>query len=100
MLSLFFTAAVLGLPTKAPPPPTAKQILAAISQEYIQTAINKLPTFGTRHSLSDATSPTRGVGAARTWIKGQFESFNFDGGSKLQVSFEEFDPPVRGRVTA
>ena len=87
-------AAVLLLAT----PPTASEVTSAISQDYVQQTVNKLPTFGTRHSLSDATNPTRGIGAARNWIKSEFESFNPQSG-KLQVSFEEFEPPVTGRVS-
>jgi len=83
-------------------PATPKQISTAISQDYIRATIDKLPTFGTRHSLSDAASPTRGIGAARAWIKTEFESFNAatsgGGPGKLQVSFEDFQPPVGGRV--
>jgi Zn-dependent M28 family amino/carboxypeptidase len=69
--------------------------MAAVSQEYVRATVDKLPTFGTRHSLSDATSPTRGIGAARNWIKSEMQSF----GGKLEVSFEEFEPPVTGRVS-
>lgn len=77
--------------------PTPKDILPAISQDYIHSVIFTLPTFGTRHSLSDPDDPKRGVGAARKWIKSQLESFN-DGGGKLEVSFEEFQAPPSKRV--
>lgn len=85
------------------PPTTAKVVMEGITPEYVRAAIDKLPTFGTRHSLSDATSPTRGIGAARNWIKSEFESFNSPGAGeggvgKLQVSFEEFEPPIGGRI--
>lgn len=83
-------------------PTVPRDLAAAITPQYIRATIDKLPTFGTRHSLSDATSPTRGIGAARNWIKAEFESFNTPGDGepgKLRVAFEEFEPPVGGRIS-
>ncbi len=34
----------------------------------MKQTVEKLVSFGTRHTLSDTTSPTRGIGAARKWI--------------------------------
>lgn len=78
--------------------------MSRIDMEYVKANNYKLASFGTRHSLSDATHPTRGIGAARNWMKGEFESYNAEGlnggeQGKLQVMFEEFDPPVMGRVS-
>ncbi|MFN0132307.1 MAG: M20/M25/M40 family metallo-hydrolase [Phycisphaerales bacterium] len=78
-------------------PPKPKEITDDISQDYVRKAVDTLATFGTRHSLSDATSPTRGIGAARQWLKAQFESFNGSEG-KLVAALEEFEPPVGGRI--
>ena len=93
MKMLAIASVLLTLPAAASPP-TARDVMAAISQEYVRATVDKLPTFGTRHSLSDANSPTRGIGAARNWIKSEFDSF----GGELKASFEEFEPPVTGRV--
>ncbi|MBL9032251.1 MAG: M20/M25/M40 family metallo-hydrolase [Phycisphaerae bacterium] len=91
------TCALLLASASAAAPPAPKDVMAAISQDYVRTAVDTLAAFGTRHSLSDATSPTRGIGAARNWLKGQFESFNPPSGT-LTVHFEEFQPPVGGRI--
>ncbi len=80
-------------------PPTAKDVMSGIDVGYVKATNQKLVSFGTRHSLSDPTNPTRGIGAARTWMKSEFESYNGDATGKLQVSFEEFEPPVTGRVS-
>ncbi len=81
-------------------PPTAKEIMAGIDVAYVKQTDTKLASFGTRHSLSDATSPTRGIGAARNWIKSEMESYNASNGNagKLQVSFEEFEAPKGPRI--
>ncbi|PIB39459.1 M28 family peptidase [Maribacter sp. 4G9] len=48
-------------------------IIEAVSAERIENDITKLANFGTRHTLSDTVSRTRGIGAARRWIKSEFE---------------------------
>lgn len=48
-------------------------IINAVSAERIENDITKLANFGTRHTLSDTVSQTRGIGAARRWIKSEFE---------------------------
>ena len=45
------------------------RIIEAVSAERIERDIATLANFGTRHTLSDTLSQTRGIGAARRWIK-------------------------------
>lgn len=49
---------------------------AAVSAENIEKDIRKLVSFGTRHTLSDTKSETRGIGAARRWIEAEFKSIS------------------------
>ena len=44
-------------------------IINTVSEHRIQKDIEKLVSFGTRHTLSDTLSKFSGIGAARTWIK-------------------------------
>lgn len=48
-------------------------IVNAVSAEHIKSDVTTLANFGTRHTLSDTLSQTRGIGAARRWIKSEFE---------------------------
>ena len=51
----------------APPPPDDPRIhdiVEAVSAERLEADIRTLADFGTRHTLSDTTSDTRGIGAA------------------------------------
>jgi Zn-dependent M28 family amino/carboxypeptidase len=59
----------------APELPVLRRAAAAVSVAELHTTIERLVGFGTRHTLSDTTSPSRGIGAARTWVRGQFEGF-------------------------
>jgi hypothetical protein len=48
--------------------PRIEKLVAAISEERLRQIEEKLTSFGTRHTLSDTNSPSRGIGAARQWI--------------------------------
>ncbi|MEN3330889.1 MAG: hypothetical protein V7641_254 [Blastocatellia bacterium] len=78
--------------------PQIQKIVREISAANIEATIKKLVSFGTRHSLSDTASDTRGIGAARRWIKSEFERYSKDSGGRLQVEFDEFTQPAVARV--
>ena len=51
-------------------------IINAVSADRIKADIKTLTEFGTRNTFSDTISNTRGIGAARRWIKSEFESIS------------------------
>ena len=61
------------------------KIIDDISADRIQADITTLANFGTRHTLSDTISDTRGIGAARRWIKTEFEKISSDCNNCLKV---------------
>jgi Zn-dependent M28 family amino/carboxypeptidase len=63
------------------------EIAVAPSAENIKKDIQKLVSFGTRHTLSDTISTTRGIGAARRWIKSAFEEVSKNCNNCLEVSY-------------
>ncbi|MEW6128693.1 MAG: M28 family metallopeptidase [Acidobacteriota bacterium] len=85
-------------PASAKLNPQIQKILSEISAKNIEATIRKLVSFGTRHSLSDTQSETRGIGAARRWIKAEMEGYAKDAGGRLQVEFDSFIQPAGGRV--
>lgn len=64
------------------------QIAGAVSAQRIEADIRKLVGFGTRHTLSDTKSPSRGIGAARRWIKQEFEKISADCNNCLEVVYQ------------
>jgi len=62
-------------------------IAAATSAQRIGQDVAKLVSFGTRHSLSDTQSETQGIGAARRWIKAEFEAISKRCGGCLEVIY-------------
>jgi hypothetical protein len=77
--------------------PQIKKILAEISPKRIEGYVAKLVSFGTRHTMSETESDTRGIGAARRWIKGELERCG--AGTNLQVAFDSHVAPVSARIS-
>jgi hypothetical protein len=78
--------------------PQIQKIVGEISARNIEAGIRKLASFGTRHSLSETESETRGIGAARRWIKAEMERYSKEAGGRLRVEFDSFIQPAGGRV--
>lgn len=64
-------------------------IIEAVSAEHIRNDVKTLVNFGTRHTLSDTLSKTRGIGAARRWIKSEFESISKSCNNCLEVFYQK-----------
>ncbi len=70
--------------------PRIQQIVRDISATNIERTIRKLVSFETRHTASETESDTRGIGAARRWIKQQLDACSSASGGRLQVEWDEF----------
>jgi hypothetical protein len=79
-----------------------REALQQVSAERIQATITRLVSFGTRATLShqDAASIAagRGIGAAREWIRSEFEGYSRDCGGCLEVKLDSFIQPPAERV--
>ena len=64
-------------------------IIDAVSEKRIQQDVQTLTDFGTRHTLSDTISATRGIGAARRWIKTEFEKISDQCNKCLDVFYQK-----------
>lgn len=60
---------------------------AEVSAARIEADIERLAGFGTRHTLSETESETRGIGAARRWIKSEFDAISAECGGCLEVIY-------------
>src|SRR5690606_2632003 len=64
-------------------------IIDAVSAERIAKDIETLANFGTRNTFSDTVSESRGIGAARRWIKQEFESISKNCNNCLDVFYQK-----------
>jgi len=82
--------------------PKIAAALQQISAQRIQANIEKLVSFGTRSTLSAqdpaAIAAGRGIGAAREWIKSEFERYSKDCGGCLEVKTDEFTEEPKERI--
>jgi hypothetical protein len=69
-LPLFASIIAIGL---AAPVVAQANLQTSPKPERLKADVEKLVSFGTRHTLSSATDPKRGIGAARGWAQGEFE---------------------------
>jgi Zn-dependent M28 family amino/carboxypeptidase len=65
--------------------PELHALASAPSEQELRATITALVGFGTRHTLSDARSDERGIGAARRWVKSRFERIGRDCGGCLEI---------------
>ena len=62
-------------------------IAKAPNAKAIENSIRTLANFGTRSTLSDTVSNTRGIGAARRWIHNEFQKISSSCNQCLEVSY-------------
>lgn len=62
-----------------------------ISADSIKSHIQKMVSFGTRHSLSDTVSTTTGIGAARRWVASKFLQFRKQSGAAMTVELDPYE---------
>src|SRR5687767_934398 len=95
LLSLIRPAAHAQVPPRPDADPRIEKIVASVSVEHLRQLLTTLTSFGTRSTLSDPSSPTRGIGAARQWIFDELRRSS----PKLQVSFDAYRLAPQQRVT-
>ena len=65
-----------------------------VSPDSLKATLVAMQQFENRNTASDTVSPTRGIGAARTWVLNRFNAI--DDNDRLVTGYLEFDQPVCG----
>ncbi len=100
MAALFPPALAAQLPPQTDP--RIYEIVAASSSGRVEADIRTLAGFGTRNTFSDTLSATRGIGAARRWIRDEFERISAACGGCYEVVDQrnlvtaDFSPRIPG----
>ncbi|HEV2866656.1 MAG TPA: M28 family peptidase [Allosphingosinicella sp.] len=66
-------------------PATLRDLADQVSQDSLKATVERLVSFGTRHTLSARDDPRRGIGAALSWTEGEFRSYSRACGGCLEV---------------
>lgn len=63
-------------------------IVGQLDGARMKQTVEKLVSFGTRHTLSDTTSTTRGIGAARRWIFDEMTRVAATSSGRMTVAYQ------------
>ncbi|MDR7212629.1 M28 family metallopeptidase [Flavobacterium piscis] len=80
--------------------PEIKKMIAEVKAENLETKVRKLVSFGTRHTLSDTKSKTRGIGAAQKWVQSEFEKYALESNGRLTTRIDYFTVKADGKRIA
>jgi len=61
------------------------KMVKGVNQDSLKSYISKMVSFGTRNTLSDIKSKTKGIGATRNWVLGKFNQFARQSGGRLSA---------------
>ncbi|MGY4536732.1 hypothetical protein ACVW0P_001146 [Mucilaginibacter sp. UYNi724] len=98
LLSIFLISFSASAQTTVKQDAGIKQMVEEVSSKKIEAIVHKLVSFKTRHTLSDTVSKTEGVGAARNWIKAEYERYAAPSNGRMKVQFDEFIQPQGNRI--
>lgn len=77
--------------------PAIAAMIAEISPDSLRSHIDKLVSFGTRHTMSTVTDPKRGIGAARQWVLSRFNEFAKQSGGRMTATIDTWTLQPDGR---
>ena len=67
------------------PPPSLRALADDVSEQSLRATVERLVSFGTRHTLSSRDDPRRGIGAALSWTESEFRRFSSECGGCLEI---------------
>lgn len=78
------------------------RIVREIDRRNIERIVRRLVSFGTRNTLSEQNNPARGIGAARDYLRDEFQTIAARTGGRMTVALQSYEqavmPPPRGRI--
>ena len=74
--------------------PRIQEMVRSVDPDRLQAIVERLASFGTRHTMSTTDHPEWGIGAARQWMLDEMASYS----DRLEVSFDAYDVEPSGRI--
>ncbi len=80
LLACALVTATAAASRTPPPPPEAlvADVARDVDQAQLRRLVEKLVSFGTRHTLSSQTDPKRGIGAAVRWAEAEMKGYGLE----------------------
>ncbi len=95
LMLLFTVSAAIG--QIAVDDPEIRKMISEVKSENMEATVKKLVSFGTRHTLSDTKSSTRGIGAAQRWVKSEFDNYALASNGRLTSVIDYFTIKADGK---
>lgn len=67
------------------------------NKDSLRANVEKMVSFGTRHTMSSTTDPKRGIGAARNWVLAKFRHYAKNSGGRMEVYLQNQDLQPDGK---
>src|SRR3954453_566529 len=80
------------------PPADVRRMLGDVDARSLLRYDQALVSFGTRHTLSAQNDPNRGIGAARDYIKRQFDQIAATSGGRMTVELQSYVQQPASRI--
>jgi len=77
--------------------PEIRKMISEVKSENLEATVKKLVSFGTRHTLSDTKSATRGIGAAQRWVKSEFDNYALASNGRMTSEIDFFTIKADGK---
>ncbi len=77
--------------------PEIRKMISEVNSDNMEATVKKLVSFGTRHTLSDTKSSTRGIGAAQRWVKSEFDNYALASNGRLTSIIDFFTIKADGK---
>ena len=74
-----------------------RKMISEVNSDNMEATVKKLVSFGTRHTLSDTKSSTRGIGAAQRWVKSEFDNYALASNGRLTSIIDFFTIKADGK---
>ncbi|WP_332019192.1 M28 family metallopeptidase [Kaistella sp.] len=74
--------------------PEISKYVSQVNRDSLKAHVEKLVSFGTRHTMSSTTDAKRGIGAARNWVLSKFRNYarNADGRMEVYLQNQDLKP--------
>ncbi|WP_285269545.1 M28 family metallopeptidase [Kaistella rhinocerotis] len=77
--------------------PQISDFVKNANKDSLRANVEKMVSFGTRHTMSSTTDPKRGIGAARNWVLAKFRHYAKNSGGRMEVYLQNQDLKPDGK---
>lgn len=73
------------------------QYVKNVNKDSLKANVEKLVSFGTRHTMSSTTDQHKGIGASRNWVLSKFRTYSKNASGRMEVFLQNEDLQPDGK---